>query len=255
LETDAPVKDVTGEARRIVGKANDKNVTLRLIGGLAIRFHCHGQHSSHLREYRDIDVFGLGNESEKISSVFQQLGYSPNLKYNLIYGGTRLQFVDEKTGGNVDVFLDKFRMDHTLDFKQRLQLDDLTIPITDLLLTKLQVVRLAEKDVKDIIAIVEDHQIGRKDGREILALDYVAERCSSDWGLYRTVADNLDKMNEFIQIIVPSSGEREELAAKLGAIRTSLKDSRKGIGWRIRNIIGRRVKWYEKVEVGEGEAF
>jgi dsDNA-specific endonuclease/ATPase MutS2 len=146
-------------------------------------------------------------------------------------------------------------MDHTLDFRQRLQLDDLTIPITDLLLTKLQVVRLAEKDVKDIIAVLEDHQIGRRDGREILNLDYVAERCSSDWGLYRTVSDNLDKMNQFIQIIVPSSGEREELSAKLDAIRTSLKEAKKGIRWRIRNIISRRMKWYEKVEVGEGEAF
>ena len=255
MGTDAPVKDVTEEARRIVRTADENSVTLRLIGGLAIRFHCHGQHSSHLREYHDIDVFGLGTESEKISSVFRQLGYSPNLEYNLIYGGTRLQFVDEKTRKNVDVFLDRFRMDHTLDFRQRLQLDDLTIPITDLLLTKLQVVRLAEKDVKDIIAVLEDHQIGRRDGREILNLDYLAERCSSDWGLHRTISDNLDKMNQFIQIIVPSSGEREELAAKLDAIRTSLKEAKKGIRWRIRNIIGRRMKWYEKVEVGEGEAF
>jgi len=59
----------------------------------------------------------------------------------------------------VDVFLDKFRMEQSLDFRQRLRLDDVTIPITDLLLTKLQIVELNEKDLKDIVAILEDHEL------------------------------------------------------------------------------------------------
>jgi hypothetical protein len=60
------------EAKRIVRSAGDCGVTLRLIGGLAIRFHCHGLHSTHLREYHDIDLFGLGKQRRGIFTIFTQ---------------------------------------------------------------------------------------------------------------------------------------------------------------------------------------
>ena len=149
--------DSVEEADRIVRSAEEQGVTLRLIGGLAIRFHCHGLHSTHLREYHDIDLFGLGKQRRGILSIFDKLGYSPNRQFNLLYGDTRLQFVKGKHQKNVDVFLDRFEMEHTLDFRRRLELDGLTIPITDLLMTKLQDVKLETKDAKDVVAILEDH--------------------------------------------------------------------------------------------------
>lgn len=243
------------EARRILNAAHEDGVTLRLIGGLAIRFHCHGPHVSHLREYHDIDVLGLGKESEAIVKTFRRLGYSPNFKYNLLYGGSRLQFVDDTTGKNVDVFLDRFSMDHTLDFRERLRLDDVTIPVTDLLLTKLQIVRLTGKDVKDMVAILEDHELGRKDDRETLNVDYVARLCASDWGLYKTITENLRKLDELIDDTMSDPKEKRELEMKLEATRTAITEARKGIRWRIRDLIGERKRWYEEVEVGEGEAY
>ena len=77
----------------------------------------------------------------------------------------------------MDVFFDKFRMDHTVDFRQRLGLDDLTIPITDLLLTRVQIVKVTEKDAKDIVAILEDHELGSMDDREVPNIEYLAVRC------------------------------------------------------------------------------
>jgi hypothetical protein len=243
------------EARRILTAAEEDGITLRLIGGLAIRFHCHGPHISHLREYHDIDVLGLGNESEAIAKTFRRLGYSPNLKYNLLYGGSRLQFLDDTTGKNVDVFLDRFSMDHTLDFRQRLRLDDLTIPVTDLLLTKLQIVKLTRKDVKDIVAILEDHELGQKDDRETLNVDYIARSCASDWGLYKTIAENLSKMGGLVDETMPGPKEKRELEVKLDGIRSSIEEAKKETRWRIRSLIGERKKWYESVELGEGEAY
>jgi len=61
----------------------------------------------------------------------------------------------QPNGEHIDIFLDKFRMDHTLDFRKRLKLDNLTIPVTDLLLTKLQIVRIAEKDLKRHDCVLE----------------------------------------------------------------------------------------------------
>jgi hypothetical protein len=254
LATDEQGTGSPKEAIRILQKAETRQVTLRLIGGLAIRLHCHGPHSSHLREYHDIDLFGLKKESRRIFRVFQELGYSSNDKCNFLYGESRLQFLDTRDHGNVDVFLDKFRMEHTLDFRQRLTLDDVTIPVTDLLLTKIQIVKITEKDMKDIVAIMEDHELGHTDDRETINLDYISELCSQDWGLHKTIADNLGIMSRHIEVL-PGFKARNELVTRLDTIQRSLVSGHKSVRWRIRNLIGERMKWYEEVSPGEGEVY
>ena len=110
--------DPTEEVKRIIGEAGKVGVTLRAIGGLAIRLHCHGRHSAHLQDYHDIDVFGLMPQHHEIVSFFEKLGYSSNAEFNfnsLSYG--RLQFIGRGDIAKVDVFLDKFKMEHTLDFR------------------------------------------------------------------------------------------------------------------------------------------
>lgn len=84
----------------------------------------------HRRSYQDIDLFGLAKHSKKLFSVFKKLGYLPNEKFNALYGETRLEFIGAEDHKNVDLFLDEFRMQHVLDFRERLQLDDLTVPVT-----------------------------------------------------------------------------------------------------------------------------
>ena len=255
LETEMGSEGPSEEAQMIVRAAKESGVTLRLIGGFAIRFHCHGKHSAHLRAYNDIDLFGLSKESERISLVFRKLGYSPNAEYNFLYGQTRLQFIDEKRQKSVDVFLDKFRMGHTLDFRRRLSLDDLTIPITDLLLTKLQVVQLSAKDVKDIIAIVEDHEITHNEGSEILNVDRIADQCSKDWGLYKTIAQDLEKVDQLIREEEFGVVDDQELVLKLNTIHDSIMNRKKSLRWTLRALIGTRVRWYREVEEGQAEVF
>jgi hypothetical protein len=249
-----PFTLVEEEAERIVRSAAQCGVTLRLMGGLAVRFHCHGPHSAHLREHSDIDLFGLSEQRNGIFTIFRQLGYSPNSDFNTWYGHTRLQFLREGHQKNVDVFLDKFEMDHTLNFRPRLWLDDLTIPITDLLLTKLQVARFEAKDARDVIVILEDHELGHRDDRETINLDYLGNLCSRDWGLYRSVMDNIDRIREFIGQDAPGITRPEDLTQKVETIRESLMTTRKDPRWIARSIAGDKVKWYNEVEVVQGEA-
>ena len=98
MNNDKADQNSMDEAKRIIDTADKNGVILRLIGGLAARYHCHGPHSEHLRDYHDIDVFGLSKENKKISNVFQKLGYSPNRRYNILYGAKRLQFIDQESG-------------------------------------------------------------------------------------------------------------------------------------------------------------
>jgi peroxiredoxin (alkyl hydroperoxide reductase subunit C) len=243
--------DPLEEAKRIVRSGDENKVILRLMGGLAIRSHCHGRHSAHLREYNDVDMFGLGSQFSGIESVFKKLGYSTNKEFESMHvEKKRLQFLSSGQL-KVDVFLDKFIMQHTLDFRQRIRLDDLTIPITDLLLTKLQMEeRMETKDTKDIVAILEDHELGHRDDNETLNVDYMADVCSRQWGLYESVTCNLQKVRQFIEedLSVQCVGmEATELVRKVDAISESLISKRKALRWRLRVIVGRRLKWYEDV--------
>ena len=250
-------QDPLEEAKRIVGVADKNGVTLRLIGGLAIRFHCHGLHSAHLREYHDVDVFGLAKEQKGIRGVFEELGYVPNVRFNSNYGDERLQFLGPEHAKNVDVFLDRFRMEHTLDFRERLRLDELTIPITDLLLTKLQIDRSDAKDANDIVAILEDHELGHSDERETINVDYMADLCSRDWGLFKSITSSLENVKQIIEegISVQCIGmEASDFERKLDTILGALISRKKDLRWKIRGRVGEKVKWYKEVEEGLGEA-
>jgi peroxiredoxin (alkyl hydroperoxide reductase subunit C) len=243
--------DPLQEAERIVRAGEENGVVLRLIGGLAIRSHCHGRHSAHLRDHHDIDMFGLRREYRGIESVFSKAGYSPNKDLNRLHGERRLQFLGSGRVKNIDVFLDKFMMQHTLDFRRRIRLDDLTIPITDLLLTKLQMEgRIEAKDAKDIVAILEDHDLGHSDDKETLNLDYMASLCGREWGLFETVLGNLRRVRQFIEddLYVQCVGmEANELTRRVDAILDSLILKRKSARWKARAMLGRRLKWYRQV--------
>ena len=250
--------DPLEEAKRILATAQKNGVMLRLFGGLAIRAHCHGSHSGHLREYHDIDVYGLGKERWGIKSVFEEFDYSPNEEFNAwnLKRG-RWQFINRRRRNKVDVFLDKFRMQHTLDFSHRFQLDDFTIPVTDLLLIKLQMGEKVEpKDAKDIVAILEDHEVGHSDEKEVLNVDYLADLCSQNWGLHKTLTRSLEKVTQLIMndASVQCIGmEANELLARIDVIREAIVSKKKGLKWRVRDLVGERVKWYDEVEIGEGE--
>ncbi len=255
MNADSSGSDFFQEAEKIITVAQRNGATLRLIGGLAIRFHCHGPHSTHLRFYHDIDMFGLTKQLKVIYSVLNEFRYAPNLLYNTKTGGTRLQFIRKPNGEHIDIFLDKFRMDHTLNFRRRLQLDSITIPVTDLLLTKLQIVRITDKDVRDVIAIIEDHEVTPENSKEPLELNYLSKLCSRDWGLEKTVLDNIDKIGvsiDKLEFVLPN--DKEKLREKLNQLQECIRKGRKGIRWRLRDLIGTRMKWYSVIEIGEGES-
>lgn len=218
------------------------------MGGLAVAVHCHAFHPQHFRGYHDFDLFGLGKESKGIHLVLEQMGYSPKIAYNDLHGAERLMFFD-KENRNIDVFLDKFRMEHVIDFRERLHLDSLTIPLTDLFLTKVQNTKLAAKDVTDTIALLEDHPLGYTDGREVLNLSHIAELCSDDWGLWRSVTYNLSKVANLLkdggyETVV----DKPKSLEKLASIRHVIDTKQKTLRWKLRSQVGERVQWYFDVE-------
>ena len=249
---DSPLKDMPSEARRIVERARGKGVQLRVLGGLAVRFHCEDV-SFCERPYSDIDLIGLSSQSSGVIGLFRELGYVPDINFNALHGAQRLKFEDHRNNRHAEVFLDMFRMDQTLDFRGRLEIDPLTISLTDLLLTKLQVVKLDLKDFHDLFSLFRGHKVGTDDRPGVFNARYIAHLCAQDWGLYHTVLRNLERFPEFYDHFKLDGEERESMDRRIWILKLMIIEEPKGPLWKARAGVGERLPYYEPVDHVTGE--
>ena len=232
------------EARRLIGEADRRSLKLRLLGGVAVLLHCHSEAALDVlgRDYVDLDFASVSKGVPALTRFFTEMGYEPNKRFNAIMGDERLLFSGGDTVDHIDVILDKFRMCHTWNLGPRLEADPETLPLADLLLTKLQVVELTEKDIKDTCLIVLHHDLGPDDHNQINQA-YLSGRLGDDWGLWRTVTGNLKKVLEYLPGL--SFPQRDLVEGRLHAVETLAEQTPKTLRWKARAAVGERVKWYE----------
>jgi hypothetical protein len=240
--------DIVEQAKKIIDEAQRSDVILRAVGGTAIGIRCpSAKHRSLTREYADIDLVGLRKQDKNIKKVLTDMGFEPNKRFNALHGMKRLQFWDTKKKIDIDIFLDVFEMCHKFTLKDRLKLDHYTIPLADLLMTKLQIVELNDKDVKDIIVIVKDHELGNENTEQI-DVEHIAKLCSEDWGLWKTLSVNAKKIIEMINGFDLQPTDKKTVAARLRNLIKRLEEQPKSLRWRMRSKLGESSKWYETVE-------
>lgn len=242
-----PLKDMPSEAKRIVDFARQRQLQLRLLGGLAIRMHCLNPELCE-RPYSDIDLMGSSAQASGIEEAFRNLGYVPDVQFNMLHGRQRLKFEDHRNKRHAEVFLDKFRMDQTLDFRGRLDIHPYTISLTDLFVTKIQVVKLDEKDFHDLFSLFRDNKIGVDDRDGVINARYVAHLCAHDWGLYHTILRNLDRLSEFYDYFKLDRSERESMDRKIWILRLMIMEEPKGPVWKARDSLGERLPYHEEIE-------
>lgn len=249
-------EEFEGEADRLLGAAREAGVTLRLLGALAFRRHCptYGSLQDRLqRHYTDIDFAGYGTDAERIRSLFRELGYKEDAEVYINSEGSRFVFEPVTSGTHVDVFLDKLEFCHTISWKNRLEQDDPTIPLADLLLEKMQIVEINEKDLIDAAMLLLEHDLGEGDD-ETVNVGYVASLCGADWGLHRTVTMNLDKVRSYAHNnSLVRDEERAVLDERVAATLGRIQREPKTVKWKLRSRVGDRVRWYRDVgEVAPG---
>ncbi|AWR94587.1 hypothetical protein [Acidianus brierleyi] len=231
-------------ALEIIKKAEESNITLRLIGGAAIASIAEKGSEIFARNYKDADYFGLSSQRKEIITFLENLGLEQNKRFNALHGYIRLMFYDSVLDSTIDVFLDEFIMCHKLILKDRLKLYYPTIPPSDLLLTKMQIINLTENDKKDIAALLYDFEIGNKDEDKILDANHIASILSNDWGFYKTYTINHDRMVDFLK----NSEYSNIILPKLQKIMEIIEQFPKSMKWKMRAKIGDKVKWYEEPE-------
>jgi hypothetical protein len=238
-----PLADILAEGERIAAAAGERGVLVRLLGGVAICMH--GVHPALARRYGDIDLATTRGGGHGTLRLLEDLGYTPNERFNTLNGASRLVLYDEPNGRQVDVFVGEFRMCHSLPIADRLELDPRTVPLAELLLTKLQIVQLNAKDVADIHALVLAHDVGEGDAGEI-NVGFIAGLLSRDWGLWRTTRGSLETARATLSETALAADEQAVVAERLDHLWARVEAEPKSMRWRTRAKVGDRVRWFEE---------
>jgi hypothetical protein len=198
------------------------------------------------REYKDLDFATSKKSSGDLQKLLRDMGYEPHLGFNAMNGRERLLFYDNPNERQVDVFVSSFRMCHEIPLEKRLTVDEDTVPLAELLLTKLQIIELNEKDVRDTVALLLEHEV-TDDDRGVNA-SRVASLCADDWGLWRTISHNLEKLRHHVGSY---EVDAETVSNRVALILERIEVAPKSRSWRMRAKIGERKRWYELPEETE----
>jgi hypothetical protein len=233
------------EADRLIGQLAQGNVVGRLLGGVAVALRCPAARppSPLARSYSDLDVVVTRSSRRHLPAALAALEFTAATRFNAMNGDSR-QLYTSRDGVDLDVFIEQFKMCHELDLKGRVEIDDATLPLAELLLTKLQVADLTGKDVRDCVALVLDHEL--TDGDRGINVTRIGDVTSTDWGWFRTVTENLGKVKAHVGGLGLPTDQADDAAARIDGLLSRIEAAPKGLRWKARARLGDRVAWREE---------
>ena len=241
-----PHEDPIEESERIAEAARKKRVGLKLLGGAGIHAHSPSARKAPLkRKYGDLDYAISKRDRKRVLELFQELGYEANDRFNLMNGDRRLYFYDAHHGRQVDVFIDVFRMSHAIDLRGRLEHEHPAVSPSDLLLSKLQIYEVNRKDLVDVVALMLDHSVEPNAQDDAIEAGYIARVAAEDWGFYRTLQVNTERLREMLEEL---EVDRRLVNERLDQLWKVIEGAPKPLKWRLRAQVGDRVRWYELPE-------
>ncbi len=247
---EAVTRDTFGESVEVVREANRSGIPLKLIGGQAVRLLC-PLFPHRARDDQDMDFACVSSKKREVIDFFAGRGFLGDRKFNLLHGDRQMYFTTADGKTSVDVVMDKLNMCHVLEFRHRIDRLPDTLDVADLLLSKLQIVELNEKDVHDLLHLLSGHEVRDGDEPGTIGLDRMGDVVRDDWGWWRTVTGNLDKLAHFAEDehsdLVPDARlfQPGEQARRL---REHCEAVPKTLRWKVRSKVGERVQWYQLPE-------
>jgi hypothetical protein len=237
--------------QEIVRACKDRDIPVRVCGSFGFRLRCVGFEYLQTRAGRqinDLDFVAYMRDKQKLERLIGQMGYRINKELAGVPGLPRSVFYSPQGGFHCDFFYNTLFFCHTIDLTHRLEVDPLTIPLAELLLQKLQIVKINRKDIYDIQMLLCSHELGGVDG-ELINLDLLSDLCRNDWGLWQTVTTNLDLLRKItLTDDSLSARDRNFVLRRISKILESVNQARKTTRWRLRAVIGKKLSWYNEVE-------
>jgi hypothetical protein len=258
-----PADDPLPEAIALARGAAEAGLGLKLLGGLAVRVLC-PEFPPRLRAGQDMDFACLSKGRKNVAAYLEQQGCQPDRRFNNLNGDRQMYFT-APSGRPIDVMVDRLTMCHTLDLRPAFGKLPLTIDAVDVLLSKLQIVELNEKDARDTLHLLSGVRVGgapasgepvsgsaaaAPDGGTEIDGERFGKLLGADWGWWRTVTGNLTKLPglaaEHPELLPP--GPPFDAIAQSAYLREVAESAPKSVKWKLRANIGDRVRWYELPE-------
>jgi len=241
------------EARRLIDEAQKQGIILRVMGPIALHFYFpryvdlyRSMERLGEKVFTDIDYASYGKYRGKIVPFFEKQGYELEKRSAMLSGGMRHIYFGERIP-MIDIFFDKLDYNHPINYQNRLEINPYCVSMTDLLLQKLQIVQINDKDLKDAMILLLAGQIGEYDNNRI-NVTYLAKIMSDDWGFYYTSIMNLNKVQAAIHG-VPVLTDQDRLLIKENAetIIKIIEMTPKTGKWKGRAKTGTSKIWYKEV--------
>jgi hypothetical protein len=252
MGTDLPgaPDDPLPEALSLARGAAEAGLGLKLLGGLAVRVIC-PDFPPRQRAGQDMDFACLAKGRKNVVAYLERSGCQPDKRFNNLNGDRQMYF-NAPSGRPIDVMVDRLVMCHTLDFRPSFGSLPHTVDAIDVLLSKLQIVELNEKDAWDIFHLLSGVRVssGGSGGSATLDTDRFARLLGADWGWWRTVTGSLAKLPGLAAEkpqLLPAGAPFDPLA-QARQLEEVAQQAPKGVKWKLRANVGDRVRWYELPE-------
>lgn len=228
--TNITSEQLVAVVRELVEAAAQKNLMVRVLGGVAVYLTCESipSHPTLQRNIADIDLAAPRKDLESVAQLIIAQGF------------TRLRQTDrtlhfERAGIQVELSDPMFHEDFSLDLGSRLALYSPALPLADLLLIKLQRKNFVEKDIKDSIALLLDHRVAREEAEEQISHSYIAQLTRGNWGRFHTVYDNTITLEKILpKYIEPEEGQL--VWRRIELIQGEMDRVHKSVSWMVNQI-------------------
>jgi hypothetical protein len=241
------------EGRRLTDEAQKLGIVLRVMGPIALHYYFPqyvdlymGMERLGERVFTDIDFAAYGKHRGKLVPFFENHDYLLEKRAAMISGGTRLIFFSSNIP-MIDVFFDKLDYNHPIDYRGRLETHQYCVSLADLMLQKLQIVQINDKDLKDAMLLLLAAPLSETD-KDAINIKYIARLFADDWGFYYTATMNLHKVKEAMNgVKVLNAEQRKTIADKVDHFLKYIEDTPKSGKWKGRAKTGTSKPWYKEV--------
>ncbi len=215
-------------ARSLVDAAAPKNLTLRVMSGVAVYLTCPsiGTHPALQRQIKDVDFVAPVAQWDALADVFKSKGVTLRRK------SADAWLFDQE---GIQIELCGTRFDYA-DLSSRLALASPTLSVTDLLLFKLQRQPFEERDIQDAIALLLDHRVAKDEAEDQINHEYIAQLCRRNWQLFHRVYDNTVTLEKILDKYIEPE-EAQLVWRRIELIQGDMDQQPKSLGWMIHQFL------------------
>ncbi len=237
--------NICNTAKNVVDEAKNLDITSRLYGGCAVwlnNYEFKNLLSQKGRVLKDIDLFSYSTEKERLKNLLIKIGYEPAVQSPV---SSFYMNVFYKNDLKLEVVYDSLRYCHDIEINKYDFRDQYTLNLSDLLLSKLQIVQLSETDIYDLWVLLfrlfkMEKQEQKKEIQSLISV------LSINWEFYYTVKMNINKLmdKKSSEIFIIKYAEMNYFLKNL---ENEIEQCTKSLAWKLRSIVGTKLKWYKEI--------